>query len=99
MVPPGRGIVPWQQGLGQTSWRVTTAWQGQTRSRTQVDSFEIGGEQVPAAKQLAFELDMGHTTAAPPKADMNCRRPIARLSRRRARRTTVLDEQQSAQSA
>ena len=30
---------------GQTSWRVTTAWQGQTRSRTQVEGFD-DGEQV-----------------------------------------------------
>jgi uncharacterized OsmC-like protein len=31
---------------GQTNWRVTTTWQGQTRSHTQVEGFEIGGEQV-----------------------------------------------------
>src|SRR6185369_14013518 len=32
---------------GMTDWHVTTTWQGQTRSRAQVDGFEIGGKQVP----------------------------------------------------
>ena len=27
---------------GQTNWRVTTTWQGQARSRTQVEDFGIG---------------------------------------------------------
>jgi uncharacterized OsmC-like protein len=40
---------------GQTSWRVTTAWQGQTRSRTQVDGCEIGGEQVP--RRFSIDID------------------------------------------
>jgi hypothetical protein len=30
---------------GKTNWRVTTTWQGQTRSRAQVDSFEIGTKE------------------------------------------------------
>jgi uncharacterized OsmC-like protein len=40
---------------GKTSWRVTTAWQGQTRSRTQVDGFEIGGERVP--RRFSIDID------------------------------------------
>jgi uncharacterized OsmC-like protein len=40
---------------GKTTWRVTTAWQGQTRSRTQVESFGIGGEQVP--RRFAIDID------------------------------------------
>jgi len=40
---------------GQTSWRVTTAWQGQTRSRAQVDGFEIGGKRVP--RQFSIDVD------------------------------------------
>ena len=40
---------------GQTSWRVTTAWQGQTRSRTQVEGFEIGGEQV--TRRFSIDID------------------------------------------
>src|SRR6516225_21998 len=32
---------------GKTNWRVTTTWQGQTRSRAQVEDFVIGGERVP----------------------------------------------------
>jgi hypothetical protein len=31
----------------KTNWRVTTTWQGQTRSRAQVEGFEIGGKRVP----------------------------------------------------
>jgi uncharacterized OsmC-like protein len=40
---------------GKTHWRVTTAWQGQTRSRAQVESFEIGGEKVP--RRFAIDID------------------------------------------
>jgi uncharacterized OsmC-like protein len=40
---------------GKTSWRVTTAWQGQTRSRTQVDGFEIGGKRVP--RRFSIDID------------------------------------------
>ena len=29
---------------GKTNWRVSTTWQGQTRSRAQVEGFRIGGE-------------------------------------------------------
>ena len=39
----------------RTSWRVATAWQGQTRSRSQVEAFEIGGERV--ARQFVIEID------------------------------------------
>ena len=31
----------------KTNWRVTTTWQGQTRSRAQIEGFRISGEQVP----------------------------------------------------
>jgi uncharacterized OsmC-like protein len=40
---------------GMTKWRVTTAWQGQTRSRTQVEGFGIGGEQVP--RRFTIDID------------------------------------------
>jgi len=40
---------------GKTSWRVTTSWQGQTRSRAQVEGFEIGGEQVP--RRFSIDID------------------------------------------
>ena len=40
---------------GKTSWRVTTTWQGQTRSRAQVEGFEIGGERVP--RRFAIDID------------------------------------------
>jgi uncharacterized OsmC-like protein len=38
-----------------TRWRVTTAWQGQARSRSQVESFEIGGKQVP--RRFSIDVD------------------------------------------
>jgi uncharacterized OsmC-like protein len=40
---------------GQTSWRVTTTWQGQARSRTQVEDFGIGGERVP--RRFSIDID------------------------------------------
>ena len=40
---------------GKTNWRVTTTWQGQTRSRAQVEGFEIGGERV--ARRFTIDID------------------------------------------
>ncbi|HXT81795.1 MAG TPA: OsmC family protein [Acetobacteraceae bacterium] len=40
---------------GQTNWRVTTTWQGQTRSRAHVEGFGIGGVQVP--RQFSIDID------------------------------------------
>ena len=40
---------------GMTNWRVVTTWQGQARSRAQVDGFEIGGERVP--RQFSIDVD------------------------------------------
>ena len=40
---------------GKTNWHVTTNWQGQARSRSQVDGFEIGGERVP--RQFSIDID------------------------------------------
>jgi len=40
---------------GMTNWRVTTAWQGQTRSRATVSGFRIGGEEVP--RRFSFDVD------------------------------------------
>ena len=40
---------------GKTNWHVTTTWQGQARSRAQVESFEIGGERVP--RRFAIDID------------------------------------------
>ena len=40
---------------GKTNWRVTTTWQGQTRSRAQVEGFEIGGERVP--RRFSIDID------------------------------------------
>src|SRR5258706_4240613 len=39
----------------KTSWRVTTTWQGQARSRAQVDGFEIGGDPVP--RPISIDID------------------------------------------
>lgn len=40
---------------GKTNWRVTTNWQGQTRTRAEVSGFEIGGEEVP--RRFSFDID------------------------------------------
>jgi uncharacterized OsmC-like protein len=44
-----------QPAKGKTKWQVTTTWQGQTRSRAEVESFEIGGERVP--RQFSIDID------------------------------------------
>lgn len=40
---------------GKTNWHVTTTWQGQARSRAEVESFEIGGEKVP--RRFSIDID------------------------------------------
>jgi uncharacterized OsmC-like protein len=40
---------------GKTCWRVTSAWQGQARSRTQVEGFEIGGKRV--VRRFSIDID------------------------------------------
>src|SRR5215469_11128419 len=43
---------------GKTSWCVTTTWQGQTRSRAQVEGFDIGEERVP--RRFSIDIDEPH---------------------------------------
>ena len=40
---------------GLTRWRVATTWQGQTCSRSQVEGFEIGGEEVK--RRFSMDID------------------------------------------
>ena len=40
---------------GKTNWRVATTWQGQARSRAQVESFDIGGARVP--RRFSIDID------------------------------------------
>jgi uncharacterized OsmC-like protein len=40
---------------GKTNWRVTTTWQGQMRSRAQVEGFGINGERVP--RRFSIDID------------------------------------------
>ena len=40
---------------GKTSWHVTTTWQGQTRSRAQIEGFGLGGERV--ARRFSIDID------------------------------------------
>jgi uncharacterized OsmC-like protein len=40
---------------GLTRWQVTSTWQGQTRSRAQVEGFGIGGEEVP--RRFSIDID------------------------------------------
>jgi uncharacterized OsmC-like protein len=39
----------------KTHWRVATTWQGQTRSRAEVEGFGIGGNEVP--RRFAIDID------------------------------------------
>ena len=43
---------------GKTNWHVTTTWQGQARSRAEIESFEIGGERVP--RRFSIDIDEPH---------------------------------------
>jgi uncharacterized OsmC-like protein len=40
---------------GKTHWRVSTVWQGQARSQSQIEGFAIAGEQVP--RQFTIDID------------------------------------------
>jgi uncharacterized OsmC-like protein len=40
---------------GKTNWHVTTTWQGQTRSRAEIESYEIGGKKVP--RRFSIDID------------------------------------------
>ena len=40
---------------GKTQWRVASTWQGQTRSRAQVEGFGMGGDQVP--RRFTIDID------------------------------------------
>jgi len=40
---------------GKTQWRVATTWQGQTRSRAEVEGFGIGGDEVP--RHFTIDID------------------------------------------
>ncbi len=40
---------------GRTNWHVTTTWQGQARSRSEIESYKIGGEKVP--RRFSIEID------------------------------------------
>ena len=50
-----RARVEQDASQGKTNWRVTTTWQGQTRSRAEISGFEIGGEEVP--RRFSFDID------------------------------------------
>lgn len=39
----------------RTSWRVATTWQGQTRTRAEVEGFSIGGQDVP--RRFTIDID------------------------------------------
>jgi uncharacterized OsmC-like protein len=44
-----------EPGMANSRWRVATTWQGQTRSRSEVDGFGLGGTVVP--RRFAIDVD------------------------------------------
>ena len=44
-----------EPATAMTNWRVTTMWQGQTHSRSQIEAFGIGGQQVP--RRFSIDID------------------------------------------
>ncbi len=49
------GGVKREPASAMTNWRVTTTWQGQTRSRSHVEGFGIGGHKVP--RRFSIDID------------------------------------------
>src|SRR3546814_8523523 len=47
-------------GNGTTNWRVSTSWQGQTRSRARVAGFGIGGAHVSRSDRKSTRLNSSH---------------------------------------
>ena len=47
-----------ESAKGKTNWQVITNWQGQARSRAEIESFEIGGERVP--RRFSIDMDEPH---------------------------------------
>ena len=50
-----RASIEQDPSKGMTNWRVTTTWQGQTQSRSEVSGFVIGGKEVP--RRFSFDAD------------------------------------------
>jgi uncharacterized OsmC-like protein len=44
-----------EPATAMTNWRVTTTWQGQTHSRSQIEAFGIGGQKVP--RRFSIDID------------------------------------------
>ena len=40
---------------GKTNWHVITTWQGRTRSRAEIERYELGGEKV--ARRFSIDID------------------------------------------
>ena len=40
---------------GKTNWHITTTWQGQARTRADIESYEIGGKKVP--RRFSIDID------------------------------------------
>ena len=40
---------------GKTNWHVTTTWQGQMRSRAEIEVYKLGGEKVP--RRFSIDID------------------------------------------
>jgi uncharacterized OsmC-like protein len=48
-------VVKQEPATAMTNWRVTTAWQGQTHSRSRVEAFGIGGQKV--LRRFSIDID------------------------------------------
>jgi uncharacterized OsmC-like protein len=49
------GGVKREPAKGRTHWHVTTTWQGQARSRSEIAGYEIGGQKVP--RRFSIDID------------------------------------------
>src|SRR5262245_36335774 len=49
------GDVKREPEKGKTNWHVITTWQGRTRSRAEIESYELSGQKVP--RRFSIDID------------------------------------------
>lgn len=58
--------------LAQTTFRARTEWQGQLRSRTEIDSYDLGGQRIPRKHRIMSDepLELLGSNEAPNPQDL-----------------------------
>src|SRR5262245_17097732 len=58
--------------LAQTTFRARTEWQGQLRSRTEIDSYDLGGKRIPRKHRIVSDepIELLGSNEAPNPQDL-----------------------------